>query len=207
MPEGVRVVDAAARKFGIDLALGAFPISAAGSTARSTASTSPDDWKERIVLATSTRSTSVPLGWPEKGAGTTSRCGAPLILFRREFDQYGQLAPGAPDARHRLPGGAQGRAASASPARSTCTSCAENTRGRVLAIGGRMYPGTEREIVMQENVMSRVGVDRVLKFALRARASRAEKAPDQATKSNGIAITMPYWDERCRGDGESSIPA
>jgi tartrate dehydrogenase/decarboxylase/D-malate dehydrogenase len=59
-----------------------------------------------------------------------------------------------------------------------------------------MYPGTEREIVMQETVMSRIGVDRVLKFAFELAMSRPKKHLTSATKSNGIAITMPYWDER-----------
>ena len=72
----------------------------------------------------------------------------------------------------------------------------ENTEGEYSSIGGRMYPGTEREIVMQETVMSRVGVDRVLKFAYELAQSRPKKHLTSATKSNGIAITMPYWDER-----------
>jgi tartrate dehydrogenase/decarboxylase/D-malate dehydrogenase len=72
----------------------------------------------------------------------------------------------------------------------------ENTEGEYSSIGGRMFPGTEREIVMQETVMSRVGVDRVLKFAFELAMSRPKKHLTSATKSNGIAITMPYWDER-----------
>ena len=72
----------------------------------------------------------------------------------------------------------------------------ENTEGEYSSIGGRMYPGTEREIVMQETVMSRIGVDRVLKFAFELAQSRPKKHLTTATKSNGIAITMPYWDER-----------
>jgi tartrate dehydrogenase/decarboxylase/D-malate dehydrogenase len=59
-----------------------------------------------------------------------------------------------------------------------------------------MYAGTEREIVMQETVMSRVGVDRVLRYAFEIARSRPKKHLTSATKSNGIAITMPYWDER-----------
>jgi tartrate dehydrogenase/decarboxylase/D-malate dehydrogenase len=49
---------------------------------------------------------------------------------------------------------------------------------------------------MQETIMSRVGVDRVLKFAFELAQSRPKKHLTSATKSNGIAITMPYWDER-----------
>ncbi|HZF85895.1 MAG TPA: isocitrate/isopropylmalate family dehydrogenase, partial [Burkholderiaceae bacterium] len=60
----------------------------------------------------------------------------------------------------------------------------------------RMYAGTPREIVVQETVMSRHGVDRVLKFAFELAQSRPKKHLTSATKSNGISITMPYWDER-----------
>jgi tartrate dehydrogenase/decarboxylase/D-malate dehydrogenase len=50
--------------------------------------------------------------------------------------------------------------------------------------------------VVQETVMTRFGVDRVLKFAFDLAARRPKKHLTSATKSNGIAITMPYWDER-----------
>jgi tartrate dehydrogenase/decarboxylase / D-malate dehydrogenase len=61
-----------------------------------------------------------------------------------------------------------------------------------------MFPGTEREVVIQETVMSRIGVDRVLKFAFELAASRPKRHLTSATKSNGISITMPYWDERVK---------
>jgi tartrate dehydrogenase/decarboxylase/D-malate dehydrogenase len=64
-----------------------------------------------------------------------------------------------------------------------------------------MFPGTEREVVIQETVMSRVGVDRVLKFAFELAERRAKKHLTSATKSNGISITMPYWDERVKEMG------
>ncbi|MFP3741260.1 isocitrate/isopropylmalate family dehydrogenase, partial [Burkholderia sp. SIMBA_019] len=72
----------------------------------------------------------------------------------------------------------------------------ENTEGEYSSIGGRMFPGTEREIVVQETVMSRVGVDRILKFAFELAQKRPKQHLTSATKSNGISITMPYWDER-----------
>jgi tartrate dehydrogenase/decarboxylase/D-malate dehydrogenase len=72
----------------------------------------------------------------------------------------------------------------------------ENTEGEYSAVGGRMYEGTEREIVMQQTILSRHGVDRVLKFAFEAAMQRPRRKLTSATKSNGIAITMPYWDER-----------
>jgi tartrate dehydrogenase/decarboxylase/D-malate dehydrogenase len=87
-----------------------------------------------------------------------------LLLFRRDFDQYVNLRPArlmpgiiAPvvrrDGSRRAPGEID------------MFIVRENTEGEYSSIGGRMYPGTEREIVMQETVMSRVGIDRVLKFA------------------------------------------
>ena len=72
----------------------------------------------------------------------------------------------------------------------------ENTEGEYSSIGGRMYEGSEREIVIQETVMSRTGVDRVLAYAFELARSRPKKHLTSATKSNGISITMPYWDER-----------
>ena len=72
----------------------------------------------------------------------------------------------------------------------------ENTEGEYSSIGGRMFPGTERELVVQETVMTRVGVDRILKFAFELASRRGKKHLTSATKSNGISITMPYWDER-----------
>jgi tartrate dehydrogenase/decarboxylase/D-malate dehydrogenase len=72
----------------------------------------------------------------------------------------------------------------------------ENTEGEYSAIGGRMFAGTEREVVVQETVMSRIGVDRVVNFAFELARKTPKKHLTSATKSNGIAITMPYWDER-----------
>jgi len=72
----------------------------------------------------------------------------------------------------------------------------ENTEGEYSSIGGRMFEGTDREVVVQETVMSRFGIDRVLEYAFELARSRPKKHLTSATKSNGIAITMPYWDER-----------
>jgi len=72
----------------------------------------------------------------------------------------------------------------------------ENTEGEYSSVGGRMFEGTEREVVFQESVFSRKGVDRILKFAYDLAQSRPKKHLTSATKSNGISITMPYWDER-----------
>ena len=72
----------------------------------------------------------------------------------------------------------------------------ENTEGEYSSIGGKIFEGTDRETVIQETVMTRVGVDRILKYAFELAQSRPKKHLTSATKSNGISISMPYWDER-----------
>ena len=72
----------------------------------------------------------------------------------------------------------------------------ENTEGEYTSLGGIMYEGTDREIVIQESVYSRKGTDRLLKFAFELAQSRPKKHVTLATKSNGIAISMPWWDKR-----------
>jgi tartrate dehydrogenase/decarboxylase/D-malate dehydrogenase len=72
----------------------------------------------------------------------------------------------------------------------------ENCEGEYSEIGGRLYAGTEQEMVVQETVFTRKGVDRILRFAFELARSRPKKHLTSATKSNGIIHTMPYWDER-----------
>jgi tartrate dehydrogenase/decarboxylase/D-malate dehydrogenase len=74
----------------------------------------------------------------------------------------------------------------------------ENSEGEYSSVGGRMYQGTDREIVTQQAVFSRHGVDRILKYAFELANKRAKKHLTSATKSNGISISMPYWDERVK---------
>lgn len=191
MPEGVRVVDAAARKFGIDLQFDHFDF-ASWDYCEKHGQYMPDNWKEHVGNHDAIFFGAV--GWPEKIPDHVSLWQS-LLLFRREFDQYVNLRPArlmpgiiAPvvrkDGSRREPGEID------------MYIVRENTEGEYSAVGGRMYPGTEREIVMQETIMSRHGVDRVLKFAFELAQSRPRKHLTSATKSNGIAITMPYWDER-----------
>jgi tartrate dehydrogenase/decarboxylase/D-malate dehydrogenase len=72
----------------------------------------------------------------------------------------------------------------------------ENTEGEYSSIGGRMFENTDREVVIQDTIMTRTGVDRVLRFAFDLAQKRPKKHLTSATKSNGIFISMPYWDER-----------
>ncbi|AMM25829.1 tartrate dehydrogenase [Variovorax sp. PAMC 28711] len=191
MPEGLRVLEAASRKFGIDLKFDHFDFSS-WDYCEKHGKMLPDDWKEQIGGHDAIYFGAV--GWPEKIADHVSLWGS-LLLFRREFDQYinlrpARLMPGiiAPVVRR--------DGTPREPGEIDMYIVRENTEGEYSSIGGRMYEGTAREIVVQETVMSRIGVDRVLKFAFELAQSRPKKHLTSATKSNGISITMPYWDER-----------
>jgi tartrate dehydrogenase/decarboxylase/D-malate dehydrogenase len=72
----------------------------------------------------------------------------------------------------------------------------ENNEGEYSEIGGRLYSGTPQEMAMQETIFTRSGCERVMRFAfeLAQRSGRRGKVTS-ATKSNGIKITMPFWDE------------
>ncbi|MFN7123001.1 MAG: tartrate dehydrogenase [Hydrogenophaga sp.] len=191
MPEGIRVLEAAATKFGIDLQFDHFDFSSCDHFERH-GKMLPDDWKDQIGGHEAIYFGAV--GWPDKVPDHISLWGS-LLLFRREFDQYvnvrpARLMPGVIAPVVRRDGSAR------APGEIDMVIVRENTEGEYSSIGGRMYPGTEREIVMQETVMSRIGVDRVLRYAFETARSRPKKHLTSATKSNGIAITMPYWDER-----------
>ena len=188
VPEGVRVLEAAAKKFGFELRQDHFDF-ASYDYYEKHQRMMPEDWKDQIGKHDAIFFGAV--GWPAKIPDHISLWGS-LILFRREFDQYINLRP------VRLMPGVPSPLANRKPGDIDFWVVRENTEGEYSSIGGRMWPGTDREIVMQETVLSRVGVDRVLKFAFELAKSRPKQHLTSATKSNGISITMPYWDERVK---------
>ena len=120
-----------------------------------------------------------------------------LIPIRREFQQYVNLRP------VRLFEGVPAPLADRRPGDIDFMIVRENNEGEYSEIGGRLYEGTDNEMVVQETVFTRRGVDRILKFAFDLAQSRPAKHLTSATKSNGIIHTMPYWDERFRTMAES----
>ena len=186
VPEGLRALEAVASRFDIELAFDHFDFASWRWYERH-GSMLPDDWKQRIGGHEAIFFGAV--GWPAKIPDHVSLWGS-LLKFRREFDLFVNLRPA------RLMPGVRSPLAGLAPGDIDMMIVRENTEGEYSSIGGRMYEGSEREIVIQETVMSRIGVDRVLDYAFRLAASRPKKHLTSATKSNGISITMPYWDER-----------
>jgi tartrate dehydrogenase/decarboxylase / D-malate dehydrogenase len=186
MPEGIRVLQAAARRFGIGLQFDSFDFASCDYYARH-GTMMPQDWKQQIGGHDAIYFGAV--GWPATVPDHVSLWGS-LLLFRREFDQYVNLRP------VRLMPGIPCPLAGRKPGDIDFYVVRENTEGEYSSVGGRMFAGTEREFVLQEAIFTRTGVDRVLRFAFELARSRPRKLLTSATKSNGIYISMPYWDER-----------
>lgn len=186
MPEGLRAVEAAARKFGIDLQFTTFEWANCDYYLKH-GSMMPADWFEQLKHFDAIYFGAV--GWPAKVPDHISLWGS-LIKFRREFDEYVNLRP------VRLMPGVPCPLANRQVGDIDFYVVRENTEGEYSAVGGRIFEGTEREVVLQEAVFTRKGVDRILKYAFDLAQRRPKKHLTSATKSNGIAISMPYWDER-----------
>ena len=185
LPEGQRVLEAAAHKFGIELAFVHFDWSCDHYAKHGTMM--PPDWFDQLRGFEAIYYGAV--GWPATVPDHLSLWGS-LIQFRRRFDQYVNLRP------CRLMPGIATPLAHRKPGDIDFIVVRENTEGEYSSVGGRMFEGTEREIVFQESVFSRKGVDRIMNFAFDLAGTRPAKHLTSATKSNGISITMPYWDER-----------
>ncbi|MBK6335694.1 MAG: tartrate dehydrogenase [Betaproteobacteria bacterium] len=187
VPEGLRVLEAAARRFGIEFEWQHFDWSCDYYLRHG--KMMPDDWFDQLSLFEAIFYGAV--GWPEQVPDHVSLWGS-LLQFRRRFDQYVNLRP------CKLMPGIATPLANRKPGDIDFVVVRENTEGEYSSVGGRMYEGTEREVVFQESVFSRQGVDRILRFAFELARTRPAKHVTSATKSNGIAITMPFWDERFR---------
>ncbi len=191
MPEGLRVLHAAARRFGFGLDV--TPIAwASCDHYAATGQMMPDDWKAQLQGLDALYFGAV--GWPATVPDHVSLWGS-LLKFRREFDQYVNLRP------VRLFDGVPCPLAGRKPGDIDYLIVRENTEGEYTSLGGTMYAGTEREIVIQESVYSRHGADRVLRYAFELARTRARRQLTVATKSNGIAISMPWWDARADAVG------
>jgi tartrate dehydrogenase/decarboxylase / D-malate dehydrogenase len=184
VPEGIRVLEAVGRKFGIAYDWDRFPWSCEYYAKHG--EMMPPDGLDRIRKHDAIFLGAV--GFP--GVPDHVSLWGLLIPIRRGFKQYAnirpvRLMPGVPSPlRDRKPGDID------------FWVVRENNEGEYSSIGGRIYEGTEDEVVVQQSTFTRKGVDRILRYAFELAKSRPKKHLTSATKSNGISITMPYWDER-----------
>ena len=189
VPEGMRVLEVVGKKYGINFEWDEFPWSC--ETYLKTGRMMPEDG-----LATIRNHDAIFLGavgFP--GVPDHVSLWGLLIPIRRHFQQYANVRP------VRLMPGIPCPLAGRKPGEIDMVVVRENNEGEYSSIGGRLHEGTDHEMAMQESVFTRRGVDRILKYAFEIAKGRPKKHVTSATKSNGIAITMPFWDERFRAMG------
>ena len=186
MPEGVRVLEAAALKHGLKLEWTEFDWSC--ETYLETGQMMPEDGIDQLRPFDAVYLGAV--GFPSV-PDHVSLWGL-LIPIRREFDQYVNLRP------VRLFEGVPCPLANKKPGDIDFYVVRENVEGEYSAIGGIQYEGTQHEIVTQQSIFTRRGTDRILKYAFDLAQSRAARHLSSATKSNGIIHSMPFWDKRVK---------
>ncbi|HEX6843330.1 MAG TPA: tartrate dehydrogenase [Stellaceae bacterium] len=183
VPEGMRVLEAAGRRYGFQLKWRHYDWSCERFT--KTGAMMPKDGLEQtkgmdgIFLGA--------VGYP--GVPDHVSLWGLLIPIRRNFQQYVNLRP------VRLLAGVESPLKDRKPGDIDFYVVRENNEGEYSEIGGRLYPGTAMEMAMQQTVFTRKGCDRIMRYAFELAATR-KKHVTSATKSNGIIHTMPYWDER-----------
>jgi len=184
VPEGIRVLEAAGRRFDISFEWDRLDWSC--ETYKQTGRMMPADGLDRIARHDAIFLGAV--GFP--GVPDHISLWGLLIPIRRQFRQYVNLRP------VRLLQGVASPLAGVKPGDVDFWIVRENNEGEYSEIGGRLYAGTEEELAVQESLFTRRGVDRILKYAFELARSREKRHLTSATKSNGIIHTMPFWDER-----------
>src|SRR5689334_10937764 len=184
VPAAARVLDIVGKKFGFDFEWKTFDWSC--ETFTRTGRMMPEDGLEQLRAFESIFLGAV--GFP--GVPDHVSLWGLLIPIRRGFHQYVNLRP------VRLMPGVASPLANRKAGDIDFWVVRENNEGEYSSVGGRMYGGTEQEFATQLSIFSRKGCDRIMKFAFELARTRTKKHVTSATKSNGISITMPYWDER-----------
>ena len=184
LPEGIRVLEAAGRRFGVDFSWTHFDWSCEVYTR--TGRMMPEDGLEQLRRFDAIYLGAV--GFP--GVPDHVSLWGLLIPIRREFHQYVNLRP------VRLLRGVRSPLAGRGPADIDMLIVRENNEGEYSEIGGRLYRDTPYELAVQQSVFTRRGCDRVIRYAFELAKTRPRRHVTSATKSNGIIHSMPYWDER-----------
>jgi tartrate dehydrogenase/decarboxylase/D-malate dehydrogenase len=184
LPEGMRVLEAAGRRFGIEFEWTAFDWSC--EVYAKTGRMMPEDGLAALRAFDAIYLGAV--GFP--GVPDHVSLWGLLIPIRRTFEQYVNLRP------VRLLKGARTPLAGRTPHDIDMVIVRENNEGEYSEIGGRLYTGTDQELAVQQSVFTRRGCDRVMRYAFELARTRPRKHVTSATKSNGIIHSMPYWDER-----------
>jgi tartrate dehydrogenase/decarboxylase/D-malate dehydrogenase len=183
VPEGIRVLEAAARRFDLSLSWHHFNWSC--ETYLSTGRMMPENGLEQLRPFDAIFLGAV--GYP--GVPDHVSLWGLLIPIRRGFQQYVNLRP------IRLLEGINSPLSNRKPGEIDFCIVRENNEGEYSEVGGRLHRNTDVEMAIQETVFTRRGCDRIMTYAFELALCRNHHVTS-ATKSNGIVFTMPFWDER-----------
>jgi tartrate dehydrogenase/decarboxylase/D-malate dehydrogenase len=186
VPEGVRVLEEAGRRFGISLRWAELPWGC--DYYRKTGRMMPADGLDTIRDHDAIYLGAV--GFP--GVPDHLSLWDLLIRIRRGFQQYVNLRP------IRLMPNVVSPLRDRNVGDIDIMLVRENTEGEYSDQGAIQFEGTDREVVTQESIFSRRGVDRILRYAFELASRRKRRKLTWATKSNGISMTMPFWDRRAQ---------
>ncbi len=71
----------------------------------------------------------------------------------------------------------------------------ENSEGEYAGVGGRAHQGHPIEVATDVSIMTRAGVDRIIRYAFKLAQGRPRKHLTVVTKSNAQRHAMVMWDE------------
>ena len=71
----------------------------------------------------------------------------------------------------------------------------ENSEGEYAGVGGRVHKGLPLEVATDVSILTRAGVERIMRFAFKLARSRPRKLLTVVTKSNAQRHAMVMWDE------------
>src|ERR1700739_873072 len=182
VPEGLRVLEAAARRFNLSLSWQHFNWSC--ETYRPPGRIMPENGLDLLRPFDAIYLGAV--GYP--GVPDHISLWGLLIPIRRTFQQYVNLRP------VRLLRGIDSPVKGFPPGEIDLCIVRENNEGEYSEAGGRLNHNTEAEMALQESVFTRRGCDRIMRDAFEL-ARKRKRHVTSATKSNGIIHTMPFWDE------------
>jgi tartrate dehydrogenase/decarboxylase / D-malate dehydrogenase len=105
------------------------------------------------------------------------------------FDQYANVRP------TRILPGIEGPLKRCGPDELNWVIVRENSEGEYAGVGGRVHQGHPIEAATDVSIMTRAGVERIMRFAFRLARSRPRKLLTVITKSNAQRYAMVMWDE------------
>ncbi len=105
------------------------------------------------------------------------------------FDQYANVRP------TRILPGIDGPLKRCGPNDLDWVIVRENSEGEYSGVGGRVHQGHPIEAATDVSIMTRAGVERIMRFAFKLAQSRPRKLLTVVTKSNAQRHAMVMWDE------------